>query len=265
VQFRERRNRNRGAANRDEAFQPLGEEAQRDRKVLDGLDLHVEAGEIVALLGRSGCGKSTLLRSIAGLQPLNEGEILIADDASSQTQSSPAFVFQEASLLPWRTAIENVCLPLELKGGFSPTTARARAKQVLRVVEFSQVDEEKFPAELSGGMKMRVSMARALVNEPKLLLLDEPFAALDDMLRWRLNELLLEQQSQTARTMIFVTHNIAEAVFLSRRIAIMHRGHVSEIIENTLPMPRSADLRSTPEFAQMYGLVSQRLGKVSSL
>lgn len=231
--------------------------------VLDELDLHVEAGDIVALLGRSGCGKSTLLRTIAGLQAYEAGTVKIGEHSIEDSRRTLSFVFQEAALLPWRTAIENVCLPLELMDKSDSSNVLDRARRLLGTVEFSTGDEKKFPPELSGGMKMRVSLARALVTEPKLLLLDEPFAALDDMLRWRLNELLLEQHSQAKRTMIFVTHNIAEAIYLSRRIAVMHRGRIADWIDNDLPQPRPAELRSSAEFARMYGRVSKRLSEVS--
>ncbi len=238
--------------------------AQEQRKILNGLDLHVLAGSVVALLGKSGCGKSTLLRSIAGLQPIQSGKIAIGERSIEDARDSLAFVFQEAALLPWRTAIENVGLPLELQAKMSGTEVRKHASRILETVGFTVADREKLPTQLSGGMKMRASLARALVTEPTLLLLDEPFAALDDMLRWRLNEMLLELCSKQSKTIVFVTHNIAEAVFLSQQIAIMHHGRIVKLIDNPLPQPRSTTLRSTTEFAQFYGHVSRCLGEVSS-
>ncbi len=262
VRFQERRGRVRGVSADAEHQSPKSLQAN-SHSVLNRLDLQVEAGDIVALLGKSGCGKSTLLRTIAGLQGFESGTLTIGAKSIDDSRKTLSFVFQEPALLPWRTAIENACLPLELSGQTDRQAILDAARRLLRTVEFSSSDERKFPTELSGGMKMRVSLARALVTEPKLLLLDEPFAALDDMLRWRLNELLLEQHASAARTMIFVTHNIAEAVFLSRRIAVMHRGRIADWIENTLPQPRVADLRASSDFATMYGLVSKRLGEVS--
>jgi NitT/TauT family transport system ATP-binding protein len=238
--------------------------SQRPRAVIDDLTFSVNEGDIVALLGKSGCGKSTLLRSIAGLQKLDAGDVTIGGQSIEAARSILSFVFQEPALLPWRTALENVCLPLELDPNFGREAIREQAMKLLRTVEFVIGDETKFPPQLSGGMKMRVSLARALVTQPQVLLLDEPFAALDDMLRWRLNELLLLEAKRTQRTMIFVTHNIAEAVFLSQRIAIMHRGKIAAWIENPLPLPRTGELRSTTEFAQMYGQVSKRLSEVAA-
>jgi NitT/TauT family transport system ATP-binding protein len=233
------------------------------RTVVDQLDIHVAASEIVVLLGKSGCGKSTLLRAIAGLQPIEHGSIAIDGNSVEMSKNRLAFVFQEAALLPWRTALENVCLPLELQSAGSSAELRAKAARLLETVEFSQADHHKFPSQLSGGMKMRASLARALVTDPALLLLDEPFAALDDMLRWRLNELILQQNAIGRRTVIFVTHNIAEAVFLSRRIAIMHRGKIAAWLDNELPYPRISELRATTGFARMYGQISQRLAEIA--
>jgi NitT/TauT family transport system ATP-binding protein len=238
-----------------------------NRLVLNNLSLAVEAGEVIVLLGQSGCGKSTLLRSIAGLQAIQSGTISIGQRPIEAMRSQLAFVFQEPALLPWRTAVENVCLPFEMRAGDGVALASSKqyriASRMLLNLGFAQSDENKFPSQLSGGMKMRVSLARALVGQPKLLLLDEPFAALDDMLRWRLNEMLLQQAANQSRTMIFVTHNMAEAVFLSDRIAIMHQGTIAEWIENNLPKERTSELRATAEFARLYGQVASRLREVT--
>ena len=242
----------------------LDRASQVQRNILSKLDVHVPAGSVVALLGKSGCGKSTLLRCIAGLQPIHSGKIAIGERSIEDARESLAFVFQEPALLPWRTAIENVGLPLELQAKMSLSEVRKQAGQMLETVGFTMADREKLPSQLSGGMKMRASLARALVTEPTLLLLDEPFAALDDMLRWRLNEMLLELCSKQSKTIVFVTHNIAEAVFLSQQIAIMHHGRIVQLIDNPLPQPRSTTLRSTTEFAQFYGHASRCLGEVSS-
>ena len=241
----------------------LDRATQEQRDILRDLDMHVPAGSVVALLGKSGCGKSTLLRSVAGLQAIQSGKIVIGERSIEDARDSLAFVFQEPALLPWRTAIENVCLPLELQAKMSRWDIRKRAELLLKTVGFVAADHEKLPTQLSGGMKMRASLARALVTEPTLLLLDEPFAALDDMLRWRLNEMLLELCRQQSRTILFVTHNIAEAVFLSRQIAIMHHGRIAQWIDNPLSLPRTSDMRSTTEFAQFYGHVSKCLIDVS--
>lgn len=159
--------------------------------------------------------------------------------------------------------MENVCLPLELQTNLSQTEIRSRSKQLLASVGFTTADHDKLPPQLSGGMKMRASLARALVTEPTLLLLDEPFAALDDMLRWRLNEMLLDLCRELSRTVLFVTHNIAEAIFLSQQIAVMHHGQIAQWIDNPLPSARMSELRSTTEFAQFYGQVSKCLSQPS--
>ncbi len=239
----------------------LDRATQSERKILDHLDMQVPAGSVVALLGQSGCGKSTLLRSVAGLQSIQCGTIRIGDQSIESARRSMSFVFQEPALLPWRTAIENVCLPLELQSNFDRAEIQDRSKRLLASVGFTEADHHKLPPQLSGGMKMRASLARSLVTEPTLLLLDEPFAALDDLLRWRLNEMLLDLCRELSRTVLFVTHNIAEAIFLSHQIAVMHHGQIAQWIDNPLPSDRTSELRSTTEFAQFYGQISKCLAQ----
>jgi NitT/TauT family transport system ATP-binding protein len=235
--------------------------------VLDRLNCNFPAGQIVVLLGRSGCGKSTLLRCVAGLQKPTSGRVRLSA-AGDRREARPrmSFVFQEATLLPWRSAIENVLLPTELDQGLSGVgrhEARRLAVERLEEVGLEAKEQQKLPRQLSGGMKMRVALARALMNDPDVLLLDEPFAALDDILRIRLNELLLQLWSHRPRTILFVTHNISEAIFLSHQIAIMHQGRIGQQWMNPLPFPREHRLRATPEFSHCYGVVSSALESLS--
>lgn len=227
-----------------------------EQVVLDGLSLEVASGEIGALLGASGCGKSTLLRAIASLIPTSGGEIKFSKP--NRRTGDLSFVFQDATLLPWRTVEENVYLPLELANRGRDSSREAVAS-ALAAVGLKERDFSKFPRQLSGGMRMRTSIARALVTDPSILLLDEPFAALDDILRNRLNELLLELWQERQRTILFVTHNIAEAIYLSHRIAIFGNGKIADIVSNPLPWPRCAVQRSSAEFAGFFGKVSQAL------
>ncbi len=219
---------------------------------VSGANLEVREGEFISLVGPSGCGKSTLLRIIAGLGDATGGEVTVGGgkpgDAGTRGQAS--FVFQEATLLPWRTVRHNVELPLELMG--KPKTDWAGiVNSALEMVGLSSF-ERAYPRELSGGMKMRVSIARALVTDPRLLLMDEPFGALDEITRQRLNDDLMRVRDLTGATVIFVTHNVFEAVFLSSRVVVMspRPGRIiSEILIDT-PYPRQSDYRGTPEFAQ---------------
>ncbi len=243
----------------------------KEQLVLDALNLDVQPGEIVALVGASGCGKSTLLRSIARLIPSARGEIEFHSGPPSRRHGDLAYVFQDATLLPWRTVEENVRLPLELMRQSATFSGRSTSSQELRErmdlalhsVGLERAAWSKFPRELSGGMRMRTSIARALVTDPNVLLLDEPFAALDDLLRSRLNDLILDLWQHRSRTILFVTHNIAEAVYMSHRVAVLGGGRVAAILENRLAWPRHAQQRTSVEFAAQYGAISQGLAEAA--
>lgn len=209
--------------------------------ILRDVTLHVRGGEFVAIVGPSGCGKTTLLRILAGLIAPTSG-----------TRSAPndiAYVFQEPVLLEWRTVWENVRLPLEL-AGVAQSEQRDRIAETLELVALVG-DARKYPRELSGGMRMRVSLARALVTRPRLLLFDEPFAALDDLLRQQLNEELLRLREQYRWAAVFVTHNLAEAVFLSQRVVVMTAGSIANVVEIPLQYPRDRLLRADPQYVRL--------------
>jgi len=227
--------------------------------VLHELSLTASAGEFVSLLGASGCGKSTLLRAVAGLSPISSGSIRIDGRPPEAAREVMSFVFQDATLLPWRTAARNVELALELKGLAAPLR-KARVEAVLELVGLSAV-RDYYPRQLSGGMKMRVSIARALATTPQLLLMDEPFGALDELTRQRLNEELLTLRQRQRSTTLFVTHSISEAVFLSDRILLMgaNPGRVCEEIRVALPTARTAELRNEAGFLQLVSQVGRRL------
>ncbi|MCH2114508.1 MAG: ATP-binding cassette domain-containing protein [Pirellulales bacterium] len=228
---------------------------------LDGLSADFAPGEITAILGPSGCGKSTLLRAVAGLVPVDCGQILFDGGCVAERRSDLAFVFQDAALLPWRTARENVQLPLELTGRLASHQYNSAVTQQLRQVTLTEEDEKKRPDQLSGGMRMRVSLARALVTEPSVLLLDEPFAALDELLRTRLGVLLHSLWQSRRRTVLFVTHNIAEAILLSHQILVMASGKVVERVANPLPFPRDANCRCQRAFGEVYSDLAVRLAE----
>lgn len=222
-----------------------------------GVSLNLEAGNIHALIGPSGCGKTTLLRVIAGLQPPTGGQVVLSP-AAVGSRGQIGFVFQQPSLLPWLTTIENVMLPLELLGQSSVDERRARATEMLQAVQLDHA-ADRMPNQLSGGMKMRVSIARALITRPSVLLLDEPFAALDDMLREQLGQLLLSLWDHYRFTAVLVTHNIAESILLSHQIVVMRDGKADAVVANPLPQPRHASMRSQPDFGTFYGQISDRL------
>jgi NitT/TauT family transport system ATP-binding protein len=225
-------------------------------QALDGVDLTVQQGEFLSLLGPSGCGKSTVLRLIAGLLSPSDGRI---DRAAPLERGGIGFVFQEPTLMPWAHIIDNVRLPLVL-AGVPKTEATARAMVELKKVglqDFSKC----YPRELSGGMKMRASLARALVTRPTLLLLDEPFAALDEITRLKLNDELLSLWRQGGFTAIFVTHSVFESVYLSSRIAVMRPrpGRIVAELAVDLPQPRDLSTRTGAEYNARCRIVSDLL------
>ncbi len=233
--------------------------------ILSGVDLKVAPGEFISLVGPSGCGKSTLLRLVAGLRECSSGSVQVRGTAPGETNLRTAFVFQDPNLLPWRTVEGNIRLPLELPGGrVARADAASQRKLIadsLSLIGLNSDDADKRPRQLSGGMRMRVSLARALVTDPKLLLLDEPFAALDDILRQQLNEELQRIWWEKKWTGVFVTHNVAEAVFLSQRVLVMsHRpGRILGEIKVPFDYPRKPELRARPDFASLTGEVSTLL------
>lgn len=231
--------------------------------VLDNVSLQIERGEFVTLLGPSGCGKSTLLKLMSGLSHATEGTVRINGMTPPDARELMSFIFQDPTLLPWRTVESNVGLGLELEYA-ARALREERVAQMLALVGLSHV-AKRYPRELSGGMKMRVSIARALVSRPRILLLDEPFAALDEMTRDRLNEELLRLKEEQQWTVVFVTHSVAEAVFLSSRIVILapHPGRIAHEVAVDLPVPRTAETRETETYDALVTKVSRLLRSVS--
>ena len=228
---------------------------------LTGIDLGVGRGEFVSLIGPSGCGKTTLLRLIADLEQPTGGTISVNGVTPHEARLARAYgyVFQAAALYPWRTVARNVALPLEIMG-LDRATRDQRVRENLELVNLTGF-ERKFPWQLSGGMQQRASIARALAVRPELLLMDEPFGALDEIVRDHLNEQLLALWAKTNKTVVFVTHSIPEAVFLSTRIVVMspRPGRVHDVIESDLPRERTLDIRETPEFLQIAHRVREGL------
>mgnify|MGYP000882188134 FL=1 len=228
---------------------------------LKDVDLEIEPGEFVSLIGPSGCGKTTLLRVIADLEPISSGTVLVNGVTPHDARLARAYgyVFQAPALFPWRTVLANVMLPLQIQGR-DKTTALKVAMDHLKEVGLTGF-EKKYPWQLSGGMQQRVSIARALAFEPKLLMMDEPFGALDEITRDRLNEQLQQLWQRERRTVVFVTHSIAEAVYLSTRIVVMspRPGRIVKVIKSTLPDDRHLGLRDTPEFMALAHEVREAL------
>ena len=227
--------------------------------VLDGIDLSIAQGEFVSIIGPSGCGKSTLLKMAAGLSVCSAGEIVVNGLTPQDARESVSFVFQDATLLPWRTVEKNVGLALELEGRSREEIAQTTVR-LLELVGLSRVAGH-YPRQLSGGMKMRVSIARALATKPRILLMDEPFAALDEMTRDRMNEELLRLRAEQNWTVLFVTHSVAEAVFLSSRVIVLapHPGRVAQDIVVDLPYPRTAEVRESEAFDETVNHTSKLL------
>ncbi len=226
---------------------------------LSKINLDVVEGEFVSFIGPSGCGKTTLLRAIADLEKSSSGTLIVNGMTPERARLARAYgyVFQAPALYPWRTVERNVGLPLEIMGLDNQAARIQRNLDLVNLTGF----EKKFPWQLSGGMQQRVSIARALAFDPKLLLMDEPFGALDEIVRDKLNQQLLELWDRTAKTVVFVTHSIPEAVFLSTKIVVMspRPGRIIDIIETNLPRKRSLDIRETPEFLKIAQRVREGL------
>lgn len=228
---------------------------------LSDVDLTVGKGDFVSFIGPSGCGKTTFLRVIADLEQPTAGSIRVngASPREARLARAYGYVFQAAALYPWRTVEKNVALPLEISG-YSRDEQRERIARTLELVNLTGF-EKKYPWQLSGGMQQRASIARALAFDADLLLMDEPFGALDEIVRDHLNEQLLELWARTDKTICFVTHSIPEAVYLSTRIVVMspRPGRVTDVIESTLPRERPLDIRETPEFLAIAHRVREGL------
>ncbi|MDK1490167.1 ABC transporter ATP-binding protein [Sinorhizobium sp. 7-81] len=226
---------------------------KRDLSVLDGIDFSVNEGELVSIVGPSGCGKSTFLAAVDGLVAIDGGRILIDEREVTKPGPDRGLVFQQDSLFPWRTVQRNVAYGLEIQKIFSKEEIGARARKFVELVGLAGF-EDSYPSELSGGMRQRVNIARALAVDPELLLLDEPFAALDAQTREFMQFELLRILDRAQKTGVFITHQIDEAIFLSNRVVVFSArpAKVKEIVEIDLPKERTLDLKHTPRFMEIF-------------
>jgi NitT/TauT family transport system ATP-binding protein len=239
----------------------VGKTYQNGTAALAHLSLTIASGEFLTLLGPSGCGKSTILRLIAGLDSATSGRLAWT---RSLRRGGIGFVFQEPTLMPWTNVFDNVRLPLRLQRAVPRAEQRHRIEEALARVGLEGF-ETSLPRELSGGMRMRVSIARALISRPSLLLMDEPFAALDEITRFRLNDDLVRLKKELGMTIVFVTHSVFESVFLSTRIAVMtaRPGRIIEAIEIDAELPRNEDYRTTSLYLETCNRASRALARAS--
>jgi len=230
-----------------------------DVHALEATDIDVRAGEFVTLIGPSGCGKSTLFNIIGGLESSDTGRVLVNGEPIRGSHKDIGMVFQEESTFPWRSVIENVAFPLEVAG----MGRKEREEKAMRFVRLVGLDgfERRYPAELSGGMRQRTALARTLCAEPRILLMDEPFAALDEQTRMLLGEKLLDIVQSLKQTTLFITHNLSEAVQLSDRVLVMsfRPGRIKRTVEIKLPRPRSSDVIASESFAGYLGTIWEEL------
>ncbi|QOZ52528.1 ABC transporter ATP-binding protein [Bradyrhizobium sp. CCBAU 53338] len=231
---------------------------------LDEANLSSDEGEFVALLGPSGCGKTTLLLVVSGLLSKTSGSVKIGGQEVDGPYANYGFVFQQPSLMPWRSVLQNILFPMEILGR-NDGKARRRAGELLEMTGLKAFAEAR-PHELSGGMQQRVSLCRALIHKPKLLLMDEPFGALDEFTRLEMNDLLITLQAETRASVLFVTHSISEAIYLSNRVLVFSRrpARVAAEFRINLPTPRNQACRFTPEFTSAERRATEALGLLTT-
>jgi NitT/TauT family transport system ATP-binding protein len=227
---------------------------------IDTVSFDLRSGQLISLLGPSGCGKTTFLRIAAGLIPKTSGTVEINGAEVERPQPDFGMVFQQPNLMPWRTVLKNVLFPVEIQGDADGGAAQ-RAAELLSLVGLSGF-EHSYPAQLSGGMQQRVALCRALVHQPKLLLMDEPFGALDELTRMEMQDLLLDIRAKTGATVMLVTHSISEAVYLSDRVAVFspRPARIADVIAVNLPYPRRPETRYSPEFTELEHRAGRALG-----
>lgn len=227
---------------------------------IDTITLDITAGTLVSLLGPSGCGKTTFLHIIAGLTLATRGTVQINGIDVTEPQADFGVAFQQANLMPWRTVLNNVLFPIEIRRESSKEGSE-RARELLSLVGLAGF-EQAYPAQLSGGMQQRVALCRALVHQPKLLLMDEPFGALDELTRMEMQDLLLDIRDKTQATVVLVTHSISEAVYLSDKVAVFSKrpAVIADFIEVDLPYPRTPEIRYAPEFTALEHRAGRALG-----
>lgn len=229
---------------------------------IDGLSLDLQRGQFISLLGPSGCGKTTFLRIVAGLERPSVGEVKLDGNMITGPHPDFAFVFQQPNLMPWRTVLDNVLFPLEIRGE-NGTKGVERAKELLDLVGLGGF-EKRYPSELSGGMQQRAALCRALVYDAKLLLMDEPFGALDELKRMEMHDLLLSIRERTGVSVLFVTHSISEAIYLSDVVAVFSRrpATIRQRIEIAMPYPRNNEMRYSAVFTEYEHEASRLLGVI---
>jgi NitT/TauT family transport system ATP-binding protein len=230
---------------------------------LSDVNLYIQDGEFISVVGPSGCGKTTLLRILAGLETASSGTVHSGGEMVTRPRADAGVVFQQAVLLPWNTVLDNVMLPAKLKGDASAATV-ARAERLLDFMGLKDF-ARKYPFELSGGMQQRVSICRALMRDPKVLLMDEPFGALDAMTRESMNMELMRVWSEERKTVVFITHSIPEAVLLGDRVVVMspRPGRISEVVDIDIPRPRNLKTMGTPRFGELCDHIRTIFGAAS--
>lgn len=233
---------------------------QKNFVAIENISFDLNAGSLVSLLGPSGCGKTTFLRIVGGLIRASSGVIEINGEEVDEPHADFGMAFQQPNLMPWRTVLQNVLFPMELRSDTGAHVTR-RAMDLLKLVGLEGF-ENHYPAQLSGGMQQRVALCRALVHKPKLLLMDEPFGALDELTRMEMQDLLLDIRAKTNATIMFVTHSVAEAVYLSDVVVVFSKrpAVIADYIEVTLPYPRTAEIRYSAEFTELEHRAGRALG-----